>query len=209
MFVMGERGRTGPKLPPGEMREAVRLLLDEGLAQNKVAQQLGVTKSTVAFHARRLDLAPDPRFGRRYDWKAIRAAYDSGLSFRDCRARFGFSSDAWFDAVQRGDIVPRPRMMPIEDLLVVGRRTSRHHLKLRLLGDGLKTNCCEECGIDEWRGRPLSMALHHVNGDGTDNRFDNLRFLCPNCHAQTPNYGGRNGHRRNRSENGVARRPRG
>jgi hypothetical protein len=43
---------------------------------------------------------------------------------------------------------------------------------------------------------PLSMALHHVNGDGSDNRLENIKFLCPNCHAQTSNYGGRNGHRR-------------
>jgi predicted HNH restriction endonuclease len=42
------------------------------------------------------------------------------------------------------------------------------------------------------------MALHHVNGQGNDNRLVNLRFLCPNCHSQTPNYGGRNGHRRSR-----------
>ena len=33
------------------------------------------------------------------------------------------------------------------------------------------------------------MALHHVIGDGLDNRLENLRFLCPNCHSQTPNYG--------------------
>ena len=45
-------------------------------------------------------------------------------------------------------------------------------------------------------GNALNMALHHVNGDGNDNRLVNLRFLCPNCHSQTPTYGGRNGHRR-------------
>ena len=41
------------------------------------------------------------------------------------------------------------------------------------------------------------MQLHHVNGDGRDNRLDNLELLCPNCHSQTETYGGRNGHRRN------------
>jgi hypothetical protein len=64
-------------------------------------------------------------------------------------------------------------------------------LKRRLLAAGLKVNRCETCGIDEWRGKPLSMALHHINGDGLDNRLENLMLLCPNCHAQTPNFSGR------------------
>jgi predicted HNH restriction endonuclease len=45
------------------------------------------------------------------------------------------------------------------------------------------------------------MALHHVNGEGTDNRLENLMMLCPNCHAQTPNFSGRN--RRLRRANRV------
>jgi 5-methylcytosine-specific restriction endonuclease McrA len=98
--------------------------------------------------------------------------------------------------VRRGDIVLRPWVMPIEDLLVVGRKTNRNHLKRRLLGEGLKENHCERCGITQWRGEPLSMQLHHVNGDGSDNRLENLELLCGNCHSQTDTYGGRNGHRR-------------
>jgi hypothetical protein len=74
---------------------------------------------------------------------------------------------------------------------VRGRRTSRGHLKRRLLEEGLKSNRCETCGLTEWRGAPLSMALHHLNGDGLDNRLENLVLLCPNCHAQTPNFSGR------------------
>jgi Zn finger protein HypA/HybF involved in hydrogenase expression len=57
---------------------------------------------------------------------------------------------------------------------------------------GLKANECEECGLTEWRNRPLSMALHHINGDGQDNRLENLSLLCPNCHSQTPNFGVKN-----------------
>jgi 5-methylcytosine-specific restriction endonuclease McrA len=81
--------------------------------------------------------------------------------------------------------------MPLTDLLTVGPVRNRNNIKLRLLGAGLKDGSCEDCGITDWRGRPLSMALHHVNGDGRDNRLENLRLLCPNCHSQTENFAGR------------------
>jgi hypothetical protein len=178
------------------MRERVRALLAEHLTQREIAARLGVGKSTVAFHARRLNVPIDLRFARRYDWKAIRAAYEAGLSRRQCMKRFGFSPDAWHKAVRRGAIVPRPAAMPIEELLVAGRKTSRNHLKRRLIKAGLKENRCEECGITEWRGKPFNMQLHHISGDGEDNRLDNIAFLCGNCHAQTDTYGGRNGHRK-------------
>jgi 5-methylcytosine-specific restriction endonuclease McrA len=86
--------------------------------------------------------------------------------------------------------------MALEGLLVAERRTNRSHLKRRLLDAGLKENRCERCGIAEWLGRPLNMHLHHINGDGLDNRLENLQMLCGNCHSQTDTYGGRNGHRR-------------
>jgi HNH endonuclease len=95
--------------------------------------------------------------------------------------------------------VPRPHKMSWNELLVVGRRTNRSHLKLRLLREGLKENRCERCGISEWQGKPLSMQLHHINGDGLDNRLENLELICANCHSQTDTYGGRNGHRRQRA----------
>jgi 5-methylcytosine-specific restriction endonuclease McrA len=111
--------------------------------------------------------------------------------------RFGFSRDAWGKAVKRGDVTPRDWMIPIEELLVQGReQTSRTHLKRRLIRAGLKEDRCERCGNTDWLGEPLSMELHHANGDRHDNRLFNLEMLCPNCHSQTETWGGRNGHRR-------------
>ena len=44
-------------------------------------------------------------------------------------------------------------------------------------------------------GRPIPLQLHHINGNPTDNRIENLQVLCPNCHAQTDNYSGKNSYK--------------
>lgn len=168
-----------------------------GLRPAAIARRLGVTKPTVSYHLRRAGIEPDQRFARRFDWAAIQAYYDEGHSMRECAAHFGFHTGSWWKAVERGAIVPRAQRRPIELYLVRGRSgTNRHHLKLRLIAEGYKANACEECGLDRWRGRPISLALHHVNGDGTDNRLENLQVLCGNCHAQTETFGARNWARR-------------
>lgn len=179
-------------------RDRVELLLAEGSTPAEIARALDISKSTVAFHCRRLGHRADSRFSRRYDWGDVQHAIDKeDLSMRQCVNRFGFCRATWYEAVKRGDIVPRPVKIPIDELLVVGRKeTNRTHLKNRLMKEGLKENRCEVCGITEWRGRPLSMELHHVNGDGDDNRLENLQLLCGNCHSQTDNWGGRGVRRR-------------
>jgi HNH endonuclease len=178
-------------------RKAVARLRAEGRTYVEIANELGLTKSTVAYHARRAGLPADERFSRRYDWRVVQSAIDDeGLSMRDCMRRFGFSRDAWGKAVKRGDLVPREWITPLDELLVAGPKRNRGHIKRRLIRAGLKEERCENCGITEWLGRPLSMQVHHKNGDGNDNRLENLELLCANCHSQTETYGGRNGHRR-------------
>ena len=190
-------------------RDRVIQLRRSGLTSIEIARQLGLAKSTVAYHLRRAGVPPDDRFARRYDWNAIRDFYESGRSLAESRELFGFSMDSWAEAVRRGDVTPRPRGAPLERYLVRGRRVNRMHLKARLIAAALKHDRCECCGIDEWRGKPLAVALHHVNGDGCDNRLENLQLLCPNCHSQTPNYGARNAkiRRRNALLIGIGAQP--
>jgi Zn finger protein HypA/HybF involved in hydrogenase expression len=51
---------------------------------------------------------------------------------------------------------------------------------------------CQNCGISEWFGQKIPLELDHINGVSTDNRLENLRLLCPNCHSITPTWRGRN-----------------
>ena len=83
--------------------------------------------------------------------------------------------------------------VPIEKLLVKGSNCQSYKLKKRLFALGLKKAKCELCG---WSQRSLDgripVELDHVNGDHSDNRLENLRILCPNCHSLQPTHRGRN-----------------
>jgi DNA-binding CsgD family transcriptional regulator len=178
-----------------DTREQVAALLADG-GRNAIARELGVAKSTVSYHARRLGEQVDSRSARRYDWAEIQAYYDAGHSVREGQEHFGFSRQTWHAAVNRGAVVSRPHGMPLDELLTVGVYRSRFNLKLRLVKAGLKQKLCEVCGIASWNGQRISLALHHVNGDRHDNRIENLQLLCPNCHSQTDTFAGRKGNSR-------------
>lgn len=51
---------------------------------------------------------------------------------------------------------------------------------------------CECCELTEWLGQPIPLEVHHVDGDSDNNTKENLKLLCPNCHAFTDNYKGAN-----------------
>ena len=73
---------------------------------------------------------------------------------------------------------------PIEEILVEDSNYQSSKLKKRLIEAGLKEDRCEGCGIDnEWNGKPLTLQVHHINGNHKDNRIENLQILCPNCHS--------------------------
>ncbi|UCG93282.1 MAG: HNH endonuclease, partial [candidate division WOR-3 bacterium] len=80
----------------------------------------------------------------------------------------------------------------LDEVLKDGVRVSSYRLKNRLIKAGIKEHKCEMCGITEWLGNKTPIELDHINGKRNDNRIENLRILCPNCHALTPTYRGKN-----------------
>jgi len=88
---------------------------------------------------------------------------------------------------------PRIPKKPLELILVRGSQHQSFSLKKRLFLAGLKSPACEICG---WAEKSLDgripVELDHINGDHHDNRIENLRVLCPNCHSLQPTHRGKN-----------------
>lgn len=84
------------------------------------------------------------------------------------------------------------RVRPLENILKKDKTENTWRLKFRLIREGIKEEKCEKCRLTEWNKSVIPLELHHIDGDRTNNKLENLQMLCPNCHAQTENYRGKN-----------------
>jgi Zn finger protein HypA/HybF involved in hydrogenase expression len=66
---------------------------------------------------------------------------------------------------------------------------STQGIKKFLFKNLLKIQRCEDCGIDSvYNNKPLTLQLHHIDGNNSNNKIENFQILCPNCHSQTPSF---------------------
>lgn len=80
-----------------------------------------------------------------------------------------------------------------DEIFAEGSRAPRSKVREFVIRDGLIPYECATCGNKgEWNGKPMALELDHINGVSNDHRLENLRFLCPNCHAVTDTYCGKN-----------------
>lgn len=81
---------------------------------------------------------------------------------------------------------------PNSDIFKEDSSYSNEFVKGRIIKGNLLEYKCFKCFIELWQGETIVLELDHINGKNNDHRFENLRFLCPNCHSQTDTFRGRN-----------------
>lgn len=82
--------------------------------------------------------------------------------------------------------------MDLEDYLQNSTDIQTNKVRKKILEENIKAHRCECCGLETWLGQPIPLELHHKDGDPTHNELSNFELLCPNCHAFTDSYRGRN-----------------
>lgn len=182
-------------------KRAIFLRGERGFTLNSICRDLQVAKGTAYYWIKDIPLPTKPRkYKTQIDWLDVQQYYD-GHSWRETKEKFGYHSSSWCNAIKRGYITPRPKAKPLAEYLIEKSHSrSRVHLKHRLIKARLLRDECAICGIHEWCGKKLVLELDHINGIGNDNRLENLRLLCPNCHSQTDTFAGKNVKRAIQSE---------
>lgn len=82
--------------------------------------------------------------------------------------------------------------MSLEKYLQSSKNIQSNKIRNKLIAEGVKTHQCEMCQRTSWLGRPIPLELHHIDGNKLNNTKNNFKLLCPNCHALTDSYRGRN-----------------
>lgn len=191
----------------------IKKLLLEGKTQKEICFELSVAKSTVSYHAKNLKLGKRSFSRKLIDWQKVQSFHDAGNSMKEILDYFKISNSTFYSGIKRNKLVYnklykyiRPRKLKNSIVFSDVTKVTNSTLKRRIKKDKILKYYCSniECFLFEkenpvWNNKKLILHLDHVSGENSDNRIENLRWLCPNCHSQTDTYCGRNIKKKNAS----------
>ena len=138
----------------------------------------------------------EPLIKESYSWsevaRKLNVSFNTGTQTHIKKRSIDFNLDfshftgrAWNKGMT---FIPKPN----EEYFIKNGNINSNRVRIQLFKRGLKEKRCEKCGLTEWNNQPIPLEVDHINGIYNDNRIENLRILCPNCHAQTPTYKSKN-----------------
>jgi Zn finger protein HypA/HybF involved in hydrogenase expression len=156
------------------MDEIILKLVEEGLSTYKIAEKLGIGQSTVSKHLRKLGISTKAKSGPRLNLD------NPNLLCKKCNQLKEKRNNRYCNKCSPGH----------RKVLEIDKDTGPKTVRKILLEKRGAT--CERCHLDLWMGIPISLQVHHIDGNADNNTENNLQLLCPNCHSQTPNFMGKN-----------------
>jgi hypothetical protein len=105
---------------------------------------------------------------------------------------YGLDTSHFLGRRRNRGVRPKNRRQWEEILVLRSPEQRKEHaavLRRALIESGVPYECCKCHCLPIWRGEPLILEIDHESGQWWDNRKNNLRFLCPNCHSQTETWG--------------------